>query len=309
VRDIEDGNGVTFQIWKEGQEPASGSANLVIQSRVSGGRAAAAYKYERIGKEEAASDKDPKLFFTAHCAWCPPRKSGNTLTVKLKRPELTKAEWKDGEGKSASKGVVGEALKLEASCNADVEEGAGVMFRVYGEGADPAQDAPIAEMSAVNKGGKAVAEWMAIDIREAEDTSELKYFFIAASQRAKPVKSGLITVKNPQIIEMKWEPETVYYGDEVKLIIKTFETAAFSPQVSIQIWEQKEMKPESFIIEQAATIDKDEIEVSVKIEYTHDDMYDKKSSYKLQAEIICETLSIKQRESAWLQVETGELYE
>jgi hypothetical protein len=54
-------------------------------------------------RENAASE-DPKLFFTARCAWCPPRKSGNTLTVKLKRPELTKAEWKDGEGKSAERG-------------------------------------------------------------------------------------------------------------------------------------------------------------------------------------------------------------
>ena len=72
-------------------------------------------------------EEDPVFVFTAHCAWCPWKKSENRLKVKPVRPEITKAEWKDAEGKTVSKGLVGEPLKLVAETK-DMEEGSGVTF-------------------------------------------------------------------------------------------------------------------------------------------------------------------------------------
>jgi hypothetical protein len=310
VQDIADGNGITFRIWQDGQDPAAGIPQQEVSSAVDGGSAEAVFSYVNRQQGERAAE-DPKYFFTAHSAWCPLKKSSNTLTVALKRPALSNPAWQDLDGNRTDTGLVGVGLKLAVTGNADLADGTGVSFQVYPDGADPEQDTPVGTLGAEYQDGTARAEWTPVDIREVGATAELKYFFTATSQKAKRIQSGIITVKHPQIIEMKWEPETVYQGDEVKLIIKTFETAAFSPQVTIWIEEQKDMKPASFIMEHEATIDKDEIEVLVKIEHHQDAMYGyhKESSYRLQAKVVCETLPIKHGTSTWLRIETGELYE
>jgi hypothetical protein len=137
-----------------------------------------AYRPVDIG-DELPPEADPKFFFTAHSAWCQYKESGN-LTVGLKRPELSEPEWQDGEGKSAEKGLVGEVMKLSATCNEDMEEGAGVTFKVYKEGADPKWDKAVEELASSNKGGKADAEWTYQYRHDPENplTEKPKYFFI-----------------------------------------------------------------------------------------------------------------------------------
>jgi uncharacterized Zn-binding protein involved in type VI secretion len=306
VKDIEDGNMVTFQIWKEGQDPASHIAQLQIVEDIAGGVAKARFSYTLPGGEKLP-EGDPKWFFTVHSAWCAWKQSG-MIEVELKRPELSEAKWTDTDGKDTDKGLVGEAVKLSVTCNEDTEEGAGVTFKVYREGAE--QDGPEEELVSSNRSGKAEAEWKPVETREAGDTKELKYFFTAITKRAKEAKSGSITVKNPQIVEMKWEPDFVYQGDEAKLKIKTFETAEFAPTVKIQVWELKEKYPEEHIGDHEVTIDSDEVELTVKTDYIREKLsaYKHESTYVLQVKVVCETLPIKQNNGEDLKVIVGDVY-
>jgi hypothetical protein len=75
VKDIADGNPVTFQVWREGQDPASGIAGVKISKPVEGGVARAVFTYRHPAGAEPLKKK-PKFFFTAHSAWCPYVKSG-----------------------------------------------------------------------------------------------------------------------------------------------------------------------------------------------------------------------------------------
>jgi hypothetical protein len=93
-------------------------------------------------------------------------------------------------------GQGGEALKLRVSCNGDTEEGGGVIFRVYGEGADPERDRPVEEIGSENKGGKAGAEWTYRYKHDPENPlkEKPKYFFTANGVRCKEVKSGNVEI-------------------------------------------------------------------------------------------------------------------
>jgi phage baseplate assembly protein gpV len=196
VKDIGDGDMVTFQVWKEGQDPAAHIAQGQIPGSIEGGVAKGewAYRVTDIG-EFGIPEEEPKFYFTAHSAWCPYKESGN-LVVELKRPGLSGPEWQDADGKGTGKGLAGEALKLSVSCNEDMEEGGGVIFRVYGEGADPERDRPVEEIGSENKGGKAEAEWTYRYKHDPENPlkEKPKYFFTANGVRCKEVKSGNVEI-------------------------------------------------------------------------------------------------------------------
>jgi uncharacterized Zn-binding protein involved in type VI secretion len=268
VKDIADGNMVTFQVWKEGQDPASHTSYHRILANLEGGVAKGKWAYRPVDVgDELPPETDPKFFFTVHSAWCPPWRSG-MLAVELKRPELSGPEWQDKEGNSADKGLVGEPLKLAVSCNEDMDEGAGVTFRVYPDGADPKRDKPVYEAGSQNEGGKAEAEWKPVETREAGDTSELKYFFTAVARRAKLMQSDAMAVKNPQMLEMKWEPQSIYYGDDVTLSIKSMEVAEFGPEITVVM--ELSQKDGSVLIvqEENIKIDKDDIEKTIPLNFS-----------------------------------------
>jgi phage baseplate assembly protein gpV len=292
VSDIEDGNMLTFQVWKEGQDPAVNIAYAQKARNVEGGAAKAEISYSLPASEEMP-DKDLKFFMTVHSAWCAPFRSGN-VEVRLKRPEITACEWKDSEGGGTSKGLVGEELKMEASCNGDMEEGAWVTFRVYNEGADPKRDRPVYEVSSENKGGKAEAGWKPVETREHGDKTELKYFFTVEAKRVAIVQSGSVFVKNPQIIEMRWEKPIIYYGDTTKLFIKSFEVAEFAPEVIVKL--RYEIQEENkYLFEEQLTINQDEQELSVDLELTEEmaEILAEKIQFELSVEITCETMPLK----------------
>jgi hypothetical protein len=208
---------------------------------------------------------------------------------------LSGPEWQDLEGKGADKGLVGEALKLSVSCNGDMEEGAGVTFRVYPEGADPKRDPAEAELASGNRGGKAEAEWKAQETRKPGDTAELTYFFTANTSRAEAVRGGAIAVKNPQILEMKWEPPFIYHEQKAALNITTFEVSSFSPNVTVRLRARGENDREKYVLEQTACIDQDEKEVGFEINYALEEipgLHDK-VDYELETEIICDSMKIK----------------
>jgi uncharacterized Zn-binding protein involved in type VI secretion len=194
LQGIGDGNTITFQVWKEGQDPASQIALAQIQAGAAGGGAQAVWSW-RCEANNAPPDEDPRFFFTAHSAWCPAEQSP-ALRVRLARPRLSDPQWKDSKGNSVTGGRAGEALQLTASCAGDMEEGAGVIFRVYPEGADPKLDRPAAEFSSVNKAGAAQAQWAYRYVHDQEKplTQKPKFFFTAESRRCKTVQSGNVEI-------------------------------------------------------------------------------------------------------------------
>ena len=150
VKDIADGNMVTLQVFREGQTPEDSAAIAKFPLTVKGGSVSAKWLY-RADQSVMPPVQNPKFIFTAHCAWCNFEKSSNTLEVKLIRPEITKAEWRDKDGKSVDKGLVGEALKLHAETK-DME--GGVTFWIYDD-----RGSLVTSIGADIQDGKAEAEW------------------------------------------------------------------------------------------------------------------------------------------------------
>jgi phage baseplate assembly protein gpV len=195
VKDIDDGNMVTFQVWKDGQDPASGIPAAQVTASVEGGAAKGVWEWRQPAWEPLPDD-DPKYFFTAHSAWCQYKKSEN-LTIELRRPEIDKKEWQDEkEENTTDKGLAGEALIMSASFNGDVEEGAAVMFRVFEEGADPETDKPVEEVTTKVADGKARADWTYHYRHDPENplTEKPKYFFTVNSPRCREAESENVEI-------------------------------------------------------------------------------------------------------------------
>ena len=180
VQDIDDGNMVTLQVFREGKGPEDSLALAKFPLTVKGGSVSAKWLY-RADQREMPPDSDPKFIFSAHCAWCNFEKSSNTLEVKLTRPEIKKAEWQDSEGSSTSKGLVGETLKLHAETK-DME--GGVTFMIMDD-----KKRVVATIGADIEGDKADAEWTyhwdGIPLKEKP-----KFKFEVRGNRCKKVESG-----------------------------------------------------------------------------------------------------------------------
>ena len=87
VKDIEDGNGVTLQVFGEGQGPEDGIAYAKLVLTVEGGAAEGVWSYRRNGND-IPPERNPRFIFSAHSAWCPWKKSENSLEVELRRPKI-----------------------------------------------------------------------------------------------------------------------------------------------------------------------------------------------------------------------------
>jgi len=72
VKDIDDGNEVVFQLWREGQDPNAGIPVGVTRGIVKNGTAKVQCRL--VFPDSIADDPDPKFFFTVHSAWCPSRR-------------------------------------------------------------------------------------------------------------------------------------------------------------------------------------------------------------------------------------------
>ena len=261
VKDIDDGNMVTLQVFPEGCGPENSIPYARFPLTVEGGSVSAKWRYS-ANHSEMPPENDPKFTFTAHCAWCNWEKSSNSLEVKLTRPEIKKAEWQDKDGKSTGKGLVGEVLKLHAETK-DMEEGRGITFWIY----DCATGKLVTSIGAEVKGDKADAEWNPIDTRNPDDTNALKYKFTVTANRCKDYDGSEIQVKNPKVVGMEWDKKAIYYGDKATLKIKTFELSDESPTCKLQLWEKDYTTEDDFILEQDITIDSDEVEQEIEFNF------------------------------------------
>jgi len=300
VKDIEDGNGVTLQVFGEGQGPEDGIAYAKLVLTVEGGAAEGGWSYRTNGND-IPPERNPRFIFSAHSAWCPWKKSENSLEVELRRPKIEKAEWQDTDGKTASKGTVGTPIKLYAEVT-EFEEGQGVTFTVY----NARTQAEVTGIGAEVKDGKAEAQWNPIDTRSPEDTEELKYYIEATSLRCKPVKSGDIQVKNPKVISMEWDKKAIYWGDEIELIIKTIEMEDELPECKVDIWEEEREQPNKLLQSTTVKLDKDEVKVKFRLNFTLKDVsqFDKDDDYRVYAVATIDQLGtyFKQEEEKYLIV-------
>ena len=181
VQDIAEGNTVVLQVFGEGKGPEDSIAIAKFPLKVKGGSVSAKWKYNADGRE-IPPNKEPKFIFSAHCAWCPWKKSGNSLEVKLIRPEITKTEWRDEEGKAVSKGKAGHILKLYAQTK-DMEDGTGITFRIYDD-----KKREVTSIGADIKDGTAETVWTYY--WNGEDLKEKpKFTFEVTGQRCKNVES------------------------------------------------------------------------------------------------------------------------
>ena len=184
VKDIADGNMVTLQVFREGQSPEDSAAIAKFPHTVKGGSVSAKWLY-RADQSVMPPEENLRFIFTAHCAWCNFEKSSNALEVKLIRPEITKAEWRDKDGKPADKGLVGEALKLHAETK-DME--GGVTFWIYDD-----RGSLVTSIGADIQDGKAEAEWTYHYNGERLDAKP-RFTFEVTGNRCKNVKSSEVEI-------------------------------------------------------------------------------------------------------------------
>ena len=174
-----EGDEVTLQVFGEGQGPEDGIAYAKLVLMVEGGAAEGVWSYRRNGND-IPTERKPRFIFSAHSAWCPWKKSENSLEVQLRRPEITKTEWQDAEGNSINKAVVGTPIKLYAEVT-EFEEGQGVTFTVYN---GQTQEA-VYEAGADVQDGKAEAQWTYH--WDGEELKEKpKYYFEVTAIAASP---------------------------------------------------------------------------------------------------------------------------
>lgn len=260
VQDIADGNMVSLLVFPEGKGPEDSVPIASFQRTVKGGSVSAKWSH-RTNRSEMPPEKNPRFVFTAHCAWCSFGKSSNALEVKLIRPEITKAEWLDKDGKPADKGLVGEALRLHAETK-DMEDGSGVTFHVYDE-----HKREVYSAGADVKNNAADAEWSPVDIRKTGDRSELRYTVGATAIKCRAEEGDSVQIKNPQVVSMEWNKAALYYGDSAVLKIKTFELSDEKPVCKLVLFDEYFNKNKEFLYEKEIKINKDDIEEEIEFSF------------------------------------------
>lgn len=300
VRDIADGNMVTLQVFPEGKGPEDGAAYAKFPVTVKDGVAGARWSY-RADRRDMPPEQNPRFVLTAHSAWCNFAKSSNALEVKLRRPEITKAEWRDKDGNVTGKGLVGEPLKLHAETK-DFEDGQGVTFTVY----DRQTGEEVFQTGAEVKDGIAEAEWRPTDTRKPDDTRELKYTFEVTGNRCKKTESGECQVRNPRVVSMEWGKKAAMWGDEVELKISTFEMTEDLPECKVDIWEEEREHPDKLLQSATVKLDKNEIKVKFTVDFTLKDVsqFDKDDDYRIYTVLFVDCLGkyFKQSEENYLLV-------
>ncbi len=241
VKDIDDGNMVTFQVFREGQDPNSHVPYGKIPATIEGGAAKAKWQYRLPSTAETIPEQDPAFFFSAHSAWCQWKKSGNAA-IELLRPEFSDLTWEavtyDDEGKetgseAASEVRYGKTAIAKASVK-NVDDGNYVNMRIYEEG----RANPYLHEEAVKVEGGAIAfRWDAhVSNRRLQtltDKDKLRFYFaVDAGHGSYKQESGKLDAVFETMI-MIWEiPEEINHNDIY--LLESKDSKAYSQECKIQ---------------------------------------------------------------------------
>ncbi len=298
VKDMADGSMVTLQVFPEGKGPEDGAAYARLPVTVKSGTASARWSH-RADRREIPPEENPRFIFTAHSAWCNFARSSNSLEVKLRRPEITKAEWRDADGNAASKGLVGELLKLHAETR-DFDEGQGVTLTVR----NAATGEEVFQTGAEVRDGIAEAEWKPIDTRQSDDTRELKYTLEATGNRCKKTESGECQVRNPRVVSMEWGEDFAYPSDTISLKIKSLEMKDFNYSGLLNFYDKQKFSNSEPLFTETISIyeDEKEIEIELPVDKLNMSYKDESGFAKLCAEIVIKDIGYSYVEKETLDI-------
>jgi len=313
-KDIADGNPVTFRVFRRGQDPNTHVPLWQRSVGIENGAAKAPWQYSHPAGVDFPVE-DPGFIVVAYSAWCPPKQS-DVFTVELRRPEATAIKVLGKEEQQTDTLLAGETAVIEVNLNEDTEKGAPVTVGVYREGSDIKRDKPVEELHGTNEEGTVKLDWKVVDVREPDDKTELKYVFVAKTPRAAVKQSELVSVKNPQVVGIKWEPDVISHGEEAEFTLSTFEIAYSNPTVKIQFWHRgkklsdtpEQEQPESYhlIYEQEAVIDNDEIDITFDSAYSSDDreIHMWKGDYKVEVKVFHGSVELNSKEYLIVEAST-----
>ena len=177
VQDIADGNMVTLQVFPEGKGPEDSIPVIRFPLTVKGGSVSAKWSY-RGNQNEMPPESNPRFVFSAHCAWCSFEKSSNTLEVKLKRPEIKKAEWHNSDNQTVTKEKMDNLITLYAQTK-DIDDGKSVVFEIFDSTQDPDADRPLKTLDAYVESNKAETEFDFNDLMPPPKIDEALYRYYA----------------------------------------------------------------------------------------------------------------------------------
>jgi hypothetical protein len=216
---------------------------------------------------------NPQFFFTAHSAWCPPKKS-DLLEITLKKPELSEPSWRDIDGKTLANSQVGIPVKLSVKCNEDVEQNAVVVFRMYPEGADIKTTQADVVLPGKNINGTAETESICWGVNDQHEPPKgpKKFFFTAQTKRSQYITSNVFEIKLPEFSNLSWQRdskkmETISVHDYVTITCDTRNIPA-DKEVIVEIFEPGNKEDaDEHIFDVKGIINEDKLEIEWPVEY------------------------------------------
>nr|DAT89467.1 MAG TPA: baseplate assembly protein [Caudoviricetes sp.] len=173
VQDIADGNMVSLLVFPEGKGPENSVPIASFPCTVKGGSVSAQWSH-RANRSVMPPEKNPRFIFTAHCAWCNFEKSSNTLEVRLARPEITKAEWRNSDKKNITKEKIDNKITLYAETK-DIDDGKTVTFEIFESLQNPSVESPQKTLFASVLKGNASVEFNFNDLMPPPKIDEALY--------------------------------------------------------------------------------------------------------------------------------------
>jgi len=173
VQDIADGNMVSLLVFPEGKGPENSVPIASFPCTVKGGSVSAQWSH-RANRSVMPPEENLRFIFTAHCAWCNFEKSSNTLEVRLARPEITKAEWRNSDKKNITKEKIDNKITLYAETK-DIDDGKTVTFEIFESLQNPSVESPQKTLFASVLKGNASVEFNFNDLMPPPKIDEALY--------------------------------------------------------------------------------------------------------------------------------------
>ena len=260
VQDIEDGNMVTLLVFPEGKGPEDGVPIASFPLTVKGGSVSAKWSYH-ANKSELPPDSDPKFVFSAHCAWCNFEKSSNVLEVRLMRPEITKAEWKDSNENTVSKVYSNEEYTFEIETK-DIEDGNDVTAVVY----DKKTERKIGDYGIAISGNKGECK-IKIPYIDISDKNGCDLYCEVTTLRCKSFKSSVVNYPGPEFSNLQWlnqndeEIDKIDYGSEVKITADA-KNLAEGEKVFVYVYRNSTENQDNYCKKLSATVTDSKVEAT-----------------------------------------------